>query len=798
MLEGGRIHRMIQKRMGADYRAEVPLAFVYKGDGIDITVEGRADGIIENENGVTIDEIKSTYADVMKYREAQPLHLAQARFYAYIYCLDNNIEEIKVRITYCNIETEEIKYFHEEHTFSDLEEFVNGVLADYEKWAKMELEWIKVRNESIKGLAFPFEYRDGQEELVKQVYYSIYHQKKLFIEAPTGVGKTVSTVYPSVCALGSDKAEKIFYLTAKTITRTVAADCLDVLRDGGLRIKGIVLTAKEKICMTGDKECNPEACPYACGHYDRINDAVFDLLTNEERYTREIIEEYAAKHMVCPFEMGLDVSLFCDFIIGDYNYAFDPRAKLKRFFAEGGGRKYIFLIDEAHNLVDRAREMYSAKLNKEMFLDIKRLTKDEYPGISKRAQSCNSALLLLKRECEYCLKDPFIDSFVNSVLRLYSQLEKVLQDKGNKSGKHDVPILSGELRETLLEYYFEISAFLDIYERVDENYEVYCAFDESKDFYVRLFNINPCKNLGECMESARSTILFSATLLPIQYYKELLAGTKEDYEVYAKSVFNPDKRQILIASDVTSKYTRRNEKEFRRIAEYIISIVSKRHGNYLVFFPSYSFMGNVSRFMEEALQLRENPGGRRDRLDREEIEDIEDIEDREGSENLESRENSDDIRIIAQSTGMDEKEREEFLESFKVNDSEHTLIGLCVMGGIFSEGIDLKNDALIGAIIVGTGIPQVCLEQDLIKEFFDNRGENGYDYAYRYPGMNKVLQAAGRVIRTEEDIGVVALLDERFLERKQRSLFPREWESAEVVDILSAPSKIEKFWDNWL
>lgn len=761
MLEGGRIHRMIQKRMGADYSAEVPLAFLYEGDGIDITVEGRADGIIVNDSGVTIDEIKSTYADVMKYREAKPLHLAQAKFYAYMYALSEGIEDIKVRITYCNIETEEIKYFHESCTFKALEKFVNEVLKDYEKWAKMELEWIEKRNTSIKGLGFPFPYRDGQEELVKQVYYTICHKKKLFIEAPTGVGKTVSTVYPSVCALGQDKAEKIFYLTAKTITRTVAADCLDILREEGLRIKGIVLTAKEKICMTGDKECNPEACPYAKGHFDRVNAALFDMLTHEEAYTRETIEAYAAKHMVCPFEMGLDASSFSDFIIGDYNYAFDPQARLKRFFADGVTGKYIFLIDEAHNLVDRARSMYSASISKEMFLDLKRLTATDVPGIAKRAESCNKQMLVLKRACDNVLFDPPTDAFLRSMERLYAHLEKVLQDKEKKGREKEKLTITGEQREALLEHYFDIAEFLNIYDRVDDNYKIYCSYDSKGDFYLRLFCVNPRTNLEECMQKACSSILFSATLLPVQYYKELLAGTEEDYEVYAKSVFNPDKRGILIANDVTSKYTRRSDSEYLKIAKYIDSIVSERNGNYMVFFPSYGFLNKVYEAFTDVADLSNST-------------------------------------VLCQNTGMREDEREQFLNSFNDSSDENTLIGFCVMGGIFAEGIDLKNDSLIGAIIVGTGIPQVCLEQDIIKGFFDERGENGYDFAYRFPGMNKVLQAAGRVIRTEEDIGVVALLDERFKEIGYRRLFPREWDNAEFTDIASISSKVERFWNEWL
>lgn len=759
MLEGGRIHRKIQGMMGGDYHAEVPLAFVFHGKSIDITVEGRADGVIVNETGVTIDEIKSTYGDVMKYKEANPLHLAQAKFYAFMYCLDEDIQNIKVRITYCNIDTEEIRYFHEDCTFTELKEFVSEVCSAYEKWAKMDMDWHIARNDSIIGLPFPFPYRDGQEELVKNVYYTICHSKKLFIEAPTGVGKTISTVYPSICALGQDKASKIFYLTAKTITRTVAHESLELLRPVGLMCKSIILTAKEKICMTGETECNPEACPYAKGHFDRVNDAVFAMLTEGQAYTRDTVVEYAERFRVCPFEMALDASLFCDFIIGDYNYAFEPRAKLKRFFADGVNKNYIFLIDEAHNLVDRAREMYSATLVKEDFLEIKRLTEVDLPLVAKRVEKCNKDLLVLKRICtDNQLIDPDIEPFTHSVMKLYGALEDVLQEKKDDKDKKKI---SNEIKEKLLEFYFQLFDYLDIYERIDENYINYCSFDGANNFYLKLFCVNPKANLSECMESARSSVLFSATLLPIQYYKELLAGTSEDYEVYAKSVFDPEKKGLLIARDVTSKYTRRGESEYRAIATYIHNIVTKRHGNYMVFLPSYSFLQNVYTAYESMFF---------------------DLE----------------VELISQTSGMKEEEKEEFLGKFREERTDTILIGFCVMGGVFSEGIDLKNDALIGAVIVGTGIPQICLEYDIIKEFFDSRGESGYDYAYRFPGMNKVLQAAGRVIRTEEDIGIVALLDERFLQNSYRNLFPREWNDFKITTVDTVADETERFWDEWL
>lgn len=772
VVEGTRIHRMIQKRAGADYKPEVSLSYVYIEDDVTITVEGRADGVIENETGVTIDEIKSTYADVMKFKEAKELHLAQAKFYAFIKATMDELPVIKVRLTYANIDTEEIKYFNYTYTYTELEEFVTSVLKQYVKWARLEAEWLETRTNSIIGLPFPFEYRDGQAELVKQVYFTIRKRKKLYLEAPTGVGKTISTLYPAIQAMGQKMGEKIFYLTAKTITRTVADEAVNIMRSKGLRCKSLILTAKEKICMTGEKECNPEACPYAKGHYDRVNDAVYAMLTENERYTRETVLEYANRFEVCPFEMQLDVSLFSDVIVGDYNYAFDPTAKLKRFFSEESAPgKYLFLIDETHNLVDRAREMYSATIIKEDLMALKRLTAEELPNISKRFEKCNKELLKIKQECSNCLVNPPIGPFTEAVLKLYGSLETFFEDERRITRKSDV---SKEVKDALLEYYFDLSHYLNMYELVDDKYCVYAAYNESGDFYVKLFCVDPSNNLKECMKYAISSILFSATLLPIQYYKKLLAGGEDDYEVYAESVFNPDKRGLFIARDVTSKYTRRTEDEYEKIARYIHETVTAKAGNYMCFFPSYSFEEKVYEVYEKYYGQDEN------------------------------------IECLLQTSGMNEYEREEFLEHFKGNkgdslfadinmeverEEESTLVGFCVTGGIFSEGIDLKNDSLIGAIVVGTGLPLVCLERELMKDKFDENGENGFDYAYKYPGMNKVMQAAGRVIRTESDIGVVVLLDERFLQSHYRRMFPREWNNYVVTGVDEINGCVVDFWN---
>ncbi|MBO5292414.1 MAG: ATP-dependent DNA helicase [Lachnospiraceae bacterium] len=757
MAEGSRIHRMIQKRMDSSYQAEVPLSFRYTTGRYDIVVDGRADGIIHDENGITVDEIKGTYRDLEKMKAPVPVHLAQAKCYAFFYWYkqEEKPEQMRVRMTYCHLDTEELKYFYEEYGGEELEDWFLAVIRQYQKWSDFEYEWREKRKQSIQNLAFPFPYREGQKELASYVYQTIYHKKKLFIEAPTGVGKTITTVFPAIQAVGRGMGDKIFYLTAKTITRTVAADTFALLREKGLLLKSVLLTAKEKICFLEEPECNPEKCPYAKGHFDRINDAVYDLLTHSDNFDRAGIEGCAEKHQVCPFELGLDMSLFSDAVICDYNYVFDPHVYLRRFFAEGVKGDYLFLIDEAHNLVERGREMYSASLKKEDFLSMKKKVREADRKLERQLEKCNKELLALKRECETYRVVEFISPFVIALNRVHATMEAFLEN-------HE----DGELRQAVLEFYFQISHFLDIYERVDDNYVTYTQMLPEGEFMLKLFCVNPRINLQECMGRGRSTILFSATFLPIQYYKNLLGGEAEDYEVYAKSVFDNKKRMLLIGCDVTSKYSRRSNEEYYNIAAYLHEIIKNRHGNYMVFFPSHLFLKEVLSRYEEKFQ---------------------------GAE----------VECIVQGERMTEKEREEFLQRFakgagQEDTMEQTLVGFCVLGGIFSEGIDLKNDSLIGAIVVGTGIPQVCEEREILKEYFDANGRNGFDYAYRYPGMNKVLQAAGRVIRTAEDVGIIALLDDRFLQRSYQQLFPREWEQYEVVEREQAAHRVERFWDEWL
>lgn len=578
MLLGGKIHRKIQSRMGTNYTAEVPLKIQMPCDGFVLQIEGRADGVLKDDGKVLIDEIKGILRSLEHLEAPVPVHLAQAKCYAYIYAVQNSLKCIDVQMTYCQMETEEIRRFCQEFEFQELQTWFQDLVTQYEKWAKFEIEWRNVRNDSIRQIEFPFPYREGQRDLVASVYRTILRKKKLFIQAPTGVGKTMATVFPAVRAVGEGLGEKIFYLTAKTIMRTVAEQAFSLLKEKGLLYKTITLTAKEKICFCEEAECNPDACPYAKGHFDRVNDAVFDLITHSGDWSREVLEEQAKKHMVCPFEMSLDVSDWADAVICDYNYAFDPQAHLKRFFSESGKGEYLFLIDEAHNLVERGREMYSASLYKEDLLEVRKMVKAEDPKLAKGLSECNQQFLELKRECEHYQILKSVSHIALKLMNVLSKLEDYLEE-----------CKDAEKKKRVLDFYFAVRSFLNIHDIMDENYVIFSEMMEDGRFQIKLFCVNPAVNLQNYLEQGNSTIFFSATLLPVHYYKKLLSVEKDDYAVYAHSSFPQENKFLFIGTDVSTRYTRRGESTYQRFARYIAVMAEQKKGNYMAFFPSYRF-----------------------------------------------------------------------------------------------------------------------------------------------------------------------------------------------------------------
>lgn len=745
MMEGTRIHRKIQGSMGKKYQAEVPLSLVVEGDLYELTVEGRADGIFTEDGKCFVDEIKEMYRKVELFEKPVFVHRAQAMCYAYIFALQNNMETIGIQMTYCNLETEQTKYFREEFSFEEIKKWFDDLMEEYGKWATFQCEMKNQRQASIKELNFPFEYRPGQKKLVSDVYRTIMRQKLLFMQAPTGVGKTISTIFPAVKAVGEELADRIFYLTAKTITATVAKETFALLEKNGYRAKTIQITAKEKLCPCDEMECNPVTCPYAKGHFDRVNDAVFDLLHRCEMIERDDILSQADRYTVCPFELCLDTASWCDNIICDYNYVFDPNVYLKRFFQEGIKGDYIFLIDEAHNMVERSRQMYSVQIYKEDFLTVKRIMKEHSRSIEKALEKCNKILLGMKRECENYTVYDTLGNMVFSFMRLMTLLDEFLQKANEFPGKKDV-----------MDFYFELRNFLNIYDLVDEHYVMYSELEADGRFMLKLFCVDPSLNIQKRLDKGKSAVFFSATFLPVNYYKSLLSTKKDNYAIYADSTFDSKKRLLAMATDVSTRYTRRSRSEYERIAGYINAVVTQKTGNYMVFFPSYKMMNDVADIYCEKY--------------------------------------ADETELMLQKNNMSEAEREEFLDRFS-EESDRTLVAFGIMGGIFGEGIDLKNDRLIGAIVVGTGLPQISNERTILKDYYDAENGCGFDYAFRYPGINKVLQAAGRVIRTTEDTGVILLLDERFWQREYDLLYPREWSDRKPCNIANVGKLVADFWE---
>ena len=749
MLKGGRLHRKIQRSMKGNYQAEVSLKRESEYEDVIIQVEGRADGIFTEDGEFWIDEIKGTYGNLQAMEVPVPVHRAQAMCYGWIYGEKEGLSQIGIQMTYSHLDTEDTRRFREIFSMEELKKWYQELLDAYHKWIAYSLSWKKERNASMTDLQFPFPYREGQREIVSGVYHTVSSKKTLFVQAPTGVGKTMSAIFPSVRAIGEGKGETLFYLTAKTITGTVAWEAFHTLRENGLKFKVTAITAKEKLCFLDSPECTPEKCPYAKGHFDRVNDAVYELWTTEEVYSREVIRAHAEKWQVCPFEMCLDLSVWVDGVICDYNYAFDPNVHLKRFFGENISGDYIFLIDEAHNLVERGREMYSAEISRQTLFTLRKKIRKHFPKLARALDKASRQMLELEEDLKasqnpyQVLSNPGV--LPVTFLTISGELEEILEEKN----------LEEELRKEILEFYFVVRDFLNVSELVDENYVVYTEYFGENDFRLRLFCVNPAANLSEYLKKGRSAVFFSATLFPMLYYRELLTTETDAYGIYVQSPFSAKNRRILIGSDVSSRYTRRNHTEYRKIAEYISRCVWQRQGNYMVFFPSYRLMEDVYQVYEEEFSV-------------------------------------DWVRCIRQNSDMTEREREEFLEEFQSR--EGTLVGFCVLGGIFSEGVDLTGESLIGAIIVGTGLPQIGSEREILKEYYDRKKQSGFDYAYRYPGMNKVLQAAGRVIRTKEDRGVILLLDDRFLGRDYGEIFPREWKDRSSCRLNTVEEAVSRFW----
>ncbi|TCZ78296.1 ATP-dependent DNA helicase [Paenibacillus albiflavus] len=729
LTEGTKAHQKVQKQYSEQDQKEVYVkAEIVHGDLL-FVIDGRCDGILEQDGMTTIDEIKSTMLDMEQITaDRYPVHWAQAKCYAYMYAEANGLGEIKVQLTYYQIETEETKRFVEQYSRVELASFVTDVIMRYAPYAAMLVQHKQLRDKSAQEIPFPFDnYRAGQRMMAGAVYRTIEEGMKLFAKAPTGIGKTISTLFPSIKAMGQGLVKQLFYLTARTITRTSAEEALVLMQSKGLHLHAVTLTAKDKICFQEEVRCQKDACEFADGYYDRINEAVLDILSNETLMTRPTIEQYARKHRVCPFEFSLDIAYAADTVICDYNYVFDPRISLKRMYAEKKGQT-VLLVDEAHNLVDRAREMFSASINKSDYLAMQREFKTSNSALSKAAKVVNDYFIAMRKEMNdsYHVTKEIPEQLVLLIEEFVLHAEKEL-------------VISGGVNALLLEVYFAAQSFLRISKLYDERYVTY-AENSRNEVQLKLLCLDPSYLLQQMGKGYRSHIYFSATLSPMSFYRDMLGACADDYTV---SIPTPFAKEQLDVS-VVPLSTRYQDRELTKapLARMLHELVHKRKGNYLFFFPSYAYMNLVyESFTEEGTS----------------------------------------VSTIIQQVNMTEEEREQFLAAFS-SDNQETFVGFAVMGGIFSEGIDLVGDRLTGVVVVGVGLPQLGVERNIMKQYYDRTGKNGYDYAYVFPGMNKVLQAGGRLIRSEQDTGLLVLVDDRYLHASYQRLLPEEWSGYTVME----------------
>ena len=743
-LEGARIHRKLQAEAEQGYRAEVTLKKTIETDNAIYHIQGRADGIIVNMAGVTVDEIKTVSRDIDTMTEDDyPEYWAQAKFYAAIVAELEGLAAVNVRLTYYHITTKVIRRFNHLYTTQELALFVNDTVKEYDRFIALKTHHLTIRNKALDSVTFPFPaYRKGQKEMMTAVYRTIINRNLLLCEAPTGIGKTMASLFGGLKAMANSGAKSLFYATAKTTQKQNAEKALKRLETMGASNLTVTITAKDEICPMENRECTPEACPRAKDHFSRVNPPLYDAMQASGIFDRRRIEAICDAHRLCPFEFALELSHHADVVIGDYNYLFDPVIGESSLSDELFSK--IVLIDEAHNLVDRVRSMYTVSLKRSAFNAVKK----KLTAKDKKIKSAITALTAVfkktadsRHEKKWVSRDNLND--VNNALNAFARECDSRFAEG------------GETPEELSELYFDVRRYLTVNEYYDAAF-VITVDTSGRDIIISERCIDPKNAIAGIMKNTYGGVLFSATLTPKSYYQRLFGLADNSYRLTLSSPFNRENLICMVADGIETTYKKR-DLSYEPIAKMIKAAVSGKTGHYVVFFPSYAYMRAVVERFDELYP---------------------------------------DAPIIVQSPGMNETEKETFLSAF-YDHPDDLLVGFCVLGGYFAEGIDLTGKALIGAVIVGVGLPKVGDEQNLIRDYHNALSENGFDYAYRFPGITKVFQAMGRVIRDENDRGILLLIDKRYTYRDYRSLLAsHDKDFTFVKNEAEVKAIVTSFWDN--
>lgn len=737
--EGVKGHQKVQKSRGDEYLAEQTVKDTVSYDGFDLELKGRADGCWPDKDAFVVEEIKTTKVDISELpMQVSKLHWAQAKVYGYLLAREYAVEEVTIRLTYYHINDETERSYDDVWRFAELEQEYCRMMDLYAQYIAQRVKWLRTRDGTIESLTMPFgEFRAGQREMAVSVYRALAANSQVVLQAPTGIGKTLGSLFPAIKALESQAYVRLFYLSAKTSGQQMARTAIEQMRDGGLKLRDVTITAKDKICFNPGTACDPDQCQFAKGYYDKLPKVIDQVQQWEQSFDRAAIEELARNHDMCPFELGLDLSDIADVVIGDYNYVFDPTVYLRRHFDEP--EKYALLMDESHNLVDRGRDMFSAALSKDAVLSLRRDIGDYAPTLKTALTGVNREMLNASREYQGEVQIAFPPALERALRRFVQAAELWLDDHHGSAFHAD-----------LLQLYFDSLRFLRVGEQADDHYV--CILTKTRRLTsFKWFCINPATRLKEGFSRLASSVCFSATLNPQSYYKTLL-GLDDDSDWYQlPSPFDPKNLGVFATSFLSTTYHNR-EASLYDLVDTLAAVVQSKTGNYIIYFPSYAYLDMVY---------------------------------------AKYRERYPDTDLICQQPFMSDEERQTFLDRFE--EGKDPVTGFAVMGGVFGEGVDLKGHRLIGVVIVGVGLPQISLERNLIRDYFSSEGQ-GFEYAYQYPGMIRVLQTAGRVIRSERDRGVVCLIDHRFNEVSYRQLFPDHWQLTQVKSVQQLSQNLSKFW----
>jgi DNA excision repair protein ERCC-2 len=744
--EGLRAHQRLQRQRGEGYEAEYPVHLEIAQPDFVLNIGGRIDGVLRTGDGVMVEEIKSTLRPLPDVEaESSPVHWGQAQCYAYMLASQEQLDRVVVQLTYVHLESGKVLSLVRQATFVELAVFFDDLLDRYLRWLRRLSQWMELRHRSLDQLAFPFDsYRPGQREMAVEVFRTIRDGRQLLVQAATGIGKTMAVIYPALKALGQNLVPKVVFLTARTTGRLAAEAALRTLAQRGMRLKWVTVTAKEKICFNAEPTCMPELCSYARGHYDRLN-AALEAVFEQDAFDRETIERTAREHRLCPFEFSLELVLWADCVIGDYNYAFDPTATLKRLFGEEAGTHAV-LVDEAHNLPDRAREMFSAQLAKAPILALRRALKEPLPSLYRALGRVHSAMTALGRQCRESEAGVWTDRSAPG--ELIARLQTFLGAAERWLRRNQ----QTPFRQELLHFYFDGLRFVRTAEQYSPAYATIVE-NRGKQIQVKLFCMDPSEPLRECWRRCRAAVLFSATLTPADYFQAILGCPADMGRLDLASPFPAENLAVFTGTHISTLY-RERATSCAEVSQAIVSLVTQRQGHYLLFFPSYDYLAMIHRrFVDDCPP----------------------------------------IETLVQTPEMAEGERAAFLSRF-AEEVCRTLVGFAVMGGIFGEGIDLKGERLTGAVIVGVGLPGIGPERELLRDYYDQAHGRGFEFAYQYPGINRVLQAAGRVIRSETDRGVVLLIDRRYGQQRYRALLPATWRIQPLTSEPDFRQQMSLFW----